>query len=418
MDKENCDEVVQGSRINIVPDIYSTDLNVLEYLCRAVLEDKAKLQILHFDVPESQFESFQLSLVDPELLSQAVIRLEDFRLDFAGSKLTPSQTNSIFTAICQSEDLKLKTLYLNLKDEDYSEISPELLASALVRLEETDILRRLTSPDHVECLLHQMAKSDVMKISEFDFNVVDTSNVSPEVLAEALVRVETVSNIPEDKVSATLSKIGSSDRSKVKSLTLRWLNLSSLRPGIVGEAVVKLELFSTVHVLNPNLATEMLTKIGDFQPLRLKELYMKHENLSSVSPAVLTQAACRLQHLELYNCSVSPGQLLSLFSQLAEGKCSQLVELSVGHSDVSQVPAEILVAATMRLKRMDIKGCEMRTEQLTALYEMVAERRSGSLEKLHLFRNNLTDDPSSDLQQAELNKWKHRAELNKSVLIF
>ena len=115
---------------------------------------------------------------------------------------------------------------------------------------------------------------------------------------------------------------------------------------------------------------------------------------------------------------IKKGQLLSLFSQLAEGKCSQLVELSVGHSDMSQVPAEILVAATMRLKRMDIKGCEMRTEQLTALYEMVAERRSGSLEKLHLFRNNLTDGPPSDLQQGELNKWKHRAELNKSVFIF
>ena len=70
---------------------------------------------------------------------------------------------------------------------------------------------------------------------------------------------------------------------------------------------------------------------------------------------------------------------------------------------MSQVPAEILVAATMRLKRMDIKGCEMRTEQLTALYEMVAERRSGRLVELRVVNNNTVSVSQSLRDEAELN---------------
>ena len=53
---------------------------------------------------------------------------------------------------------------------------------------------------------------------------------------------------------------------------------------------------------------------------------------------------------------------------------------------------------------MDIKGCEMRTEQLTALYEMVAERRSGSLKEIIIIAIDLSMVPSSLIQRAKLNK--------------
>ena len=48
MDQENHDEVTQSRRINIVPEIRlrSEKIEVLEYLCRAVIEDEAKLKRL------------------------------------------------------------------------------------------------------------------------------------------------------------------------------------------------------------------------------------------------------------------------------------------------------------------------------------------------------------------------------------
>ena len=48
VDKENHDEVTQSRRINIVPEIClrSEKIEVLEYLCRAVKEDEAKLKRL------------------------------------------------------------------------------------------------------------------------------------------------------------------------------------------------------------------------------------------------------------------------------------------------------------------------------------------------------------------------------------
>ena len=190
MDKENHDEVTQSRRINIVPEIRlrSEKIEVLEYLCRAVKEDEAKLKRLVST--GNIYERWRVDLLrlDPELLSQAVVRLQECRLD--DKKISQTQMDSVFTAIQESEDMKLKILHLG--NTDYSEVPPEILASALVKLEDTDILRERLSPNQVECLFNKMGNSVIMNIRKFEPPWLDTSNVSSVVFAEALVRVERV----------------------------------------------------------------------------------------------------------------------------------------------------------------------------------------------------------------------------------
>ena len=72
---------------------------------------------------------------------------------------------------------------------------------------------------------------------------------------------------------------------------------------------------------------------------------------------------------------------------------------------MSQIPSELLVAATQRLESVNYWNrdltTELTTEQVTALYQMVAERRSGSLRELGIGRN---DVPPSLIERAKLNK--------------
>ena len=257
VDKENHDEVTQSRRINIVPEIHlrSENIEVLEYLCRAVIEDRAKLKRL------VSWGWRRIDLLDPELLSQAIVRLQECCLNYI--ELSQTQMDSVFSAIQESEDIKLKILHLG--NEDYSKVPPEILASALVKLEDTDILQARLSPNQVECSFDKMANSEIMNIRKltFDFSNISTfiiSNVSPEVFAEALVRVESIvftdNVIPQEKIRAFFSKIASLVSMRLKSIHLNRINLSSVSPAIFCEAIVKLEALTARKILHPNLATE------------------------------------------------------------------------------------------------------------------------------------------------------------------
>ena len=202
--QENPDEVTQSRRISICPEIRlrSENIEILEYLCRAVIEKEVHLERLTIS------GMWRIIMLDPELLSQAVVRLQECRLD--DIELSRTQMDSVFSAIQESEDMKLKILHLG--NTDYSEVPPEILASALVKLEDTNILQRRLSPNQVECLFNKMANSEIMNIRNIccPGSWLDTLNVSPEVFAAALVRVESVKftspRIPEEKLRALFSK--------------------------------------------------------------------------------------------------------------------------------------------------------------------------------------------------------------------
>ena len=160
--QENPDEVTQSRRISICPEIRlrSENIEILEYLCRAVIEDEAKLKRLVSTGKNDERWRVDLLRLDPELLSQAVVRLQECRLD--DEEISQTQMDSVFTAIQESEDMKLKILHLEKKD--YSKVPPEILASALVKLEDTNILRARLSPNQVECLFNKMVNSEIMNI--------------------------------------------------------------------------------------------------------------------------------------------------------------------------------------------------------------------------------------------------------------
>ena len=79
------------------------------------------------------------------------VRLED--INYCGS-LSNKQLLALFTAIGKCE--KLKTLIL--PNRDFRKVPSDVLATALVKLEHTNILQHLT-PDHVSSLFTKIAES-------------------------------------------------------------------------------------------------------------------------------------------------------------------------------------------------------------------------------------------------------------------
>ena len=152
--------------------------------------------------------------------------------------------------------------------------------------------------------------------------------------------------------------------------------------------------------MHPNLATEIFTRVAHCEPLKLKALSLYAEDLSSVSPEVLTLAVSRLETVELPGCRLSPSQLKLLLNQVADGKCFKLKLLDLQMNDISQVPSDLLVVATQRLERVNFRGCKLTTEQLHSVFSDLAEGKCSKLKHLNLSDNNMSQIPSELLVAA------------------
>ena len=259
VDTWNYKVVLQSSRVHIVEEIkILEDLNVknmvglkiLENILTAVIDGHSQLKKLAVTGKGS------IMSLDPELLSQALVRLEEcnFISCRAICNLSRAQLVSVFTEIEQTNNLKLKSL--NLPNRDYSEVPPDVLVAALIKLEHTNILDSLSSYLTTN-LLNKIAGSSLVNIKKLDLDLRKSSSVPPELFGEALVKMETVVlytsggliNGTGDQVLSLFRKIVSSEEMRIKELDLSYLNLTipHISPDIVSEAVVKLETLKLSH---------------------------------------------------------------------------------------------------------------------------------------------------------------------------
>ena len=157
VDRENYYHVLKSHRVNIVPEIKIVldscpaymILNILRSLFTKLVLGASELRRLQVVAGGAESELVDLPSLDPVLVSQALIRLEEcsFRPLTVLRPMTTLQLVSVFTAIDQTDNLKLKTL--NLSNRDYDEVPPDVLTAALVKLEETNILELPLSPAQV-----------------------------------------------------------------------------------------------------------------------------------------------------------------------------------------------------------------------------------------------------------------------------
>ena len=423
VDSNNFLEVQQSQRVNIVPEIIissdnpdgshipsSSMLAILGNLFAAVVDGSSHLKSLKLMCSED------LWALDPELLSQALIRLEEFNF-CSYSTFNPFSTTqlvSLLTAIDQTNDLKLKVLKIPNENNDFSGVPTEVRVAAIVKLKETNI----PSGSVAQRLFTKIAESPVVNMKKIDPSRTDMFNsIPPDLFAEALVRIETVDKITgsfihrlacREQVESLLRKIASTEILTLQRLSLSRVDLAHISPLVVSQAVVKLKTLSVKLSLD-GLAGAFFQGIGDCLDLRLSRLGVKEEDLSSVESRVLVGAITRLEKVSLYKCLLTTTQLTDFFSTISVSEDHSLKFLRLRYINLRSVPPELLVTALMSgLKEVDFKLTKLTAVQLTGIYTMVADRKPRSLRRINLEGNDHRSIPA-DLRQ--------RARLNKSVVI-
>ena len=400
VDDINVSEVLQSRIIQLVSriDFYghdsvqSTD-EMLEQFFRAIVAGElSQLKTVYW--------AFDLSLssICPELMSEAVVRLEKF---YVHSKLSFDKTKAILEKIIKTEDLKLKKLGekgLNPSWPDLKVIPLDILMKAAVKLEETNIYLSINGTEK-PVWYKFIAESPVMKMKYLDtknLGIKPTWNIPPDFLAAALVRVKEAKAYYLNKAQslALFNKIASGEKIKLRKLNIGYSNLCRISPELMSEVVLRLEnidLHSTD--LTPDQVKRMFHKIANSENLSLTKLGVSCNNLSSVAAEVLVAAIIRLESVDLAASRLTPAQINHIFTSDFEDL--KLTKLDVSHSNLSSVAAEVLVAAIIRLESVDLAHSCLTPAQISHIFNTDFEDLK--LTKLDIGGNDLTSVLADDL---------------------
>ena len=237
----------------------------------------------------------------------------------------------------------------------------------------------------------------------------DHRKVPSNLLASVLTRLEKVDisscSLSSEQLRTLFSKIAAS--SKLQHLYLSYNNLSEVQAELLVTAISRLE---SVRLYRTHLTTDQLSGIYRMVAERragtLKVLGLSGSDHRDVPSDLLASGLTRLEKLDMRDCNLSSEQLRTLFSKIAATDASSLTlqHLDLSFNNLSEVPAELLVMAISRLESVRLHWADLTTDQLTNIYRMVAERRVGRLKVLGVFWNDHSGVTQSLRVQAELNK--------------
>ena len=164
-------------------------------------------------------ESQVFSQISPPLISEAICRLEDCRIQL----LTEQQLISLFTRIANCHNLKLKVF--KTWASDLSSLPSDILAESIIRLRKIYLPSAKLSPDQVESIFLKISRAESLYLDTLYLSHNDVSTVSPEVLVEAVVRLETVDLSFSGLTTAQLDTILRELEERSGELRLKYLNL-------------------------------------------------------------------------------------------------------------------------------------------------------------------------------------------------
>ena len=273
---------------------------------------KAVLVLLTISA-DSQLKSldmsgYDLSSVKPVLLTEAIENLET--LIVRSVELTTQQAVLVLSAI--SEDLQLKSL--DMSDNNLSSVEPGLLARAVKKLETLKVSSSRLTTQQKESILAAIYEDSQLKSLDISGN--NLSSVEPGLLAGTIKKLETLNleNVRLTKLQTESILAAISEDSQLKSLDISVNDLSSVNPRLLTGAVKRLETLNVEYVRLTKLQSESIFAAIS-EDSQLKSLNIKYNDLSSVKPKLLARAVNKLETANMHGTRLTSQQYNMILSQ-------------------------------------------------------------------------------------------------------
>ena len=327
--------------------------------------------------PEDLPDSFELPkcLITPELLASALCRLEE--LDLKEVRVTKKQVLVILESIASAEgQCTLKKLVTG-KWWSLRGISLEVLTSAVCRLVEVDMSNTKMSQEQALAVLTAIGNQSDINLKHLVMGKWPIQNVSPQLLSRVVSRLEVVEmgNI-RDAATEELSTAVFEGISWKQSLTKKLGmcgEIIHIKPELFTRAVCRLEEISLSN--STEKQTHSLFMAISRKQSVLKKLSFWNWPLNCIEPELITRAFMLLEEVDM---SYQPGleEAPTLAVLAATGNIQSVLKKLKWNVSLCNIAPEALATALCRLEKVNIERCGLTAEQVDILLKKCLDKES------------------------------------------
>ena len=320
-----------------------------------------------------------LSSIDNILFANTFAKLD--KLELRQCKLTTRQVSAICTTIGRNSQVKS----LDLSGNRLSRVEAGVLARAVAELEEVDLGDTGLTPEQVEAVFAELGTSS--QLEKLTMNGCNLSSLDPGVMKTASMKLEVLkvrnTRLTPQQVEALYAGLSTSSRLKV--LDIECNRLSSVDPDVLAAVVNKLETTVMGSDLTPLQATAIFT--GMAESSKLKDFGVPANNFSSVDAGILARAVTKLERADLDCTLLTPRQVEAIFAAL--DTTSQLKSLHMCIVSLSSVDPDVLARVVNRLEKVEMWDAQLTGQQLTSILTQSIVKTN--LKQLNLAGNSTVD---------------------------
>ena len=259
--------------------------------------------------------SVNLFPVSPALLTTALCRLEQVNLQFA--RLTGSQLTALLAGISEGSTLSR----LDLTGVDLSKVPGNLVAAAVCNLTEVNITGTNLSQDKLSTIFTSIMEREELRLERLNVSNCSLSSVSASVLSRVLSKLKSV-NLHSAQLSPEQVGAVAQDIQLMDHLDLSYNDLSSLPADLTAEAFCRA---GSLNISGSGLTSSQTNSIFQLisnkdQNTNLTNLDICNNNLSSISPDILSKVAAKLDQVNFNQTCLSSEQVSFLQNNLPTEK--------------------------------------------------------------------------------------------------
>jgi len=372
-------------------------------LLHSLLTNEQCIQLLEVSLSsrnlvDVSLANVNLSGVPADLLARAVSRLQAVNL--CSTRLTTEQCVQVLEVSLSSRSL----VDVNLANVNLSGVPSDLLSGAVSRLQIVNLCYTHCTTE--QCI--QVLEASLSSRSLVDVNLanVNLSGVPADLLARAVSRLKTVNLYFTHltiKQCIQVLEVSLFSRSLV-DLNLADVNLSGVPADIIARKVSHLQ---TVNLWNTELTTEQCIQVleASLSSRCLVDINLGHVNLSEVPSHLLAKAVSRLQNVNLWDTKLTTEQCIQVLEVSFSSR--SLVDVNLGFVNLNGVPADLLVRAVSRLQTVNLQITNLTTEQCIQVVEASLSSKTLVNVDIHGNDNGLEGVPGDLLAQTGRNQ-SHR----------
>jgi len=306
------------------------------------------------------FDQDQVPSIEDSLISSAFANLRSLEILNDAPVIRSTQLGKMLS--CISKNKKLESLSIRWMD-CYEDVPEMFIIEVMKNLDSFYLSCNVnyihgydTKYPFLKKAMTLLASGEI-KLTTLELDNVDTSSVDSEIIASALINIETliISDV-RGFYSLKLYKKMTEQKTCIKEMSLTYEELDDVPHQILANA------FNRVQSLNLTDCelTEMQAKYF-FEKMAqssiLKELFLQYVYIDTVNPLTLAKALTNLESLHLVcdeACNITTEQAVQFFIMM-QNKESKLMSLTImSHNDFSNVEAQVLAKGINSLEKADL----------------------------------------------------------------